>query len=180
VGIILVIAAYVIGHIVANLAGDLIERRLVADRLGRPTELLLVEVKLPAWATTIFPGYGAALPQGTRERVLARSGGLTGSALFYRVFGAMKHDEIVQERLSTFLNLYGFCRNMALALVAVVLFLVAGLINQSADTGPVLGPGWWLVAVIVGAVGMLYRYLKFYRQYALELLTGYAETELAP
>lgn len=36
VGIVLVIAAYVIGHIVANIAGYLIEGRLVAGRLGRP------------------------------------------------------------------------------------------------------------------------------------------------
>lgn len=87
----------------------------------------------------------------------------------------MKRDEVVRERLATFLNLYGFCRNMAMALVAVALFLAVGLVIGSADTGPVVGPGWWLGAAALGAVGVLYRYLKFYRQYALELLVSYAE-----
>jgi hypothetical protein len=28
---------------------------------------------------------------------------------------------------------------------------------------------------VLGAIGMFYRYLKFYRQFAVELLTSYAE-----
>jgi hypothetical protein len=175
IGIVLVIVSYVIGHIVANLAGFLIERRLVVRRLGRPTEILVCEAQLPGWAAMLFPGYGTPLPEPTRERVRARAGDLRGEALFFHCFAVMKHDEVVRERLATFLNLYGFCRNMALALVAVAGCLIVGLLIGSADTGPAAGPGWWLAASVAAAVGMLYRFLKFYRQYALELLTSYAE-----
>lgn len=175
VGILLLIAAYVIGHIVSNLAGYLIDRRLIAGRLGRPAEILLGEAVLPRGAARLFPGYGTALPEATRKRVRGRSGDLRGEALFYHCFVVMKREEVVRERLATFLNLYGFCRNMALALVVVAACLAAGLVIGSADTGPVVAPGWWLAASLAAAVGMLYRHLKFYRLYAWELLTSYAE-----
>jgi hypothetical protein len=175
VGIVLVIAAYILGHIVANLAGDLIERRFVAERLGRPTEILLGEAEVPARRRWLFAGHSTPLPQATRERVKARSPGLSGAALFFHCFAQVKGDEVVRERLSTFLNLYGFCRNMSLALVGVASCLLAGILIGSADTGPVVGPVWWLAAGLGAAVGMLYRYLKFYRQYAVEVLISYAE-----
>jgi hypothetical protein len=175
VGIALVIAAYVIGHIVSNLAGYLIDRRLIAGRLGRPAEILLGEAMPSRRAAWLFPGYATPLPEATRERIRARSGDLRGEALFIHCFVLMKRDEVVRERLATFLNLYGFCRNMALALVVVAACLVAGLVIGSADTGPVVVPGWWLAASLAAAVGMLYRHLKFYRLYAWELLTSFAE-----
>jgi hypothetical protein len=177
VGIVLVIAAYVIGHIVAGIAGDLIERRLVADRLGRPVSILLGERQLPRWASRIFRGYGAQLPGGTQQRIRAAAPGLTGSTLFFHCFAVMKRDELVRERLDTFLNLYGFARNTSLALLIAATCLVAGIAIGSADTGSFVGPWWWAGASLLGAVGMLYRYLKFYRQYGQELLVSYAERE---
>jgi hypothetical protein len=33
------------------------------------------------------------------------------------------------------------------------------------------------LAAFVGAIGMFYRYLKFFRQYSLELYTTYAELD---
>jgi hypothetical protein len=179
VGLLLVIAAYVIGQIVANLAGDLIERRLVANRLHRPTDILLgfhVPDGLTKW---LLPGYCTPLPGSTRDRVRNSSEGLEGGALFFHCHAVMKSDSVVRERLETFLNLYGFCRNMSLALVIVAACLGGGLVIGSADTGPVVAPGWWLAAAALAALGMLYRYLKFYRQYALELLTSYAERRAA-
>lgn len=41
VGFLLVIVVYVLGQIVANVAGDLIERRIVRKRFGTPTDVLL-------------------------------------------------------------------------------------------------------------------------------------------
>ncbi len=39
ISLLLVVAAYVVGHVIANLAGDLIERRLVRQGLGMPTRM---------------------------------------------------------------------------------------------------------------------------------------------
>jgi hypothetical protein len=177
-GLLLIISAYVIGHIVGNIAGDVLERRFVRNRLHPPTDILLGSHSPGRLAKAFLPGYSTPLPSGVREQINARAGGRTSDALFFHCHAVMKPDAPVQRRLETFLNLYGFCRNMAVALVIVALCLAIGLVLDTAETGPDVGPGWWLVAAGVGAVGMLYRYLKFYRQYAIELFTSYAETKL--
>jgi hypothetical protein len=175
IGLILLVAAYITGQIVANLAGDLVERRLVADRLHRPTEILVgayVPGRIASW---LLPGYSTALPSRVQEQITGQAGGRVGEALFFHCHAVMKSDSVVQARLETFITLYGFCRNMLVALLLVAVSLGVGLIIGSADTGPIVSPAWWLVAAVFAAVGMFYRYLKFYRQYALELLTSYAE-----
>ena len=175
VGFILVITIYVLGHIIANLAGDLIERRFVRSHLRPPSDILLGFDTPHGLKSKLFPGYFTPLPTTVQDRIKTLAEPRRGEALFFHCHAVMKSDSVVQGRLETFLNLYGFCRNMALALVIVALSLGAGLALGTAETGPVAGPGWWLAAALVGAIGMLYRYLKFYRQFALELLTSYAE-----
>jgi hypothetical protein len=175
VGFILVITIYVLGHMVANIAGDLIERRIVRSRLRSPTDILLGFHAPGTVESKLFPGYTTPLPTAVQERIKKLAEPRTGEALFFHCHAVMKSDSVVQGRLETFLNLYGFCRNMALALVIVAISLSAGLIVGTAETGPVAGPGWWLAAGLLGAIGMFYRYLKFYRQFAVELLTSYAE-----
>lgn len=175
VGFILVITIYVIGHIVANLAGDLIERRLVRARLHPPTELLLGFQVAGKMEARLLPGYSTPLPAGVKDQIKKLAQPRTGDALFFHCHAVMKSDTAVQVRLETFLNLYGFCRNMTLALLIVAPSLATGLILGTADTGPTVSPGWWLLGSALGAIGMFYRYLKFYRQFAVELLTSYAE-----
>lgn len=177
VGFILVITIYILGHIVANLAGDLIERRLVRSRLQPPTEILLSFQTPDKWVARLFPGYSTPLPTGVQNRVKELAEPRVGDALFFHCHAVMKSNSVVQGRLETFLNLYGFCRNMALALVIAAVCLGAGLVLGTAETGPFAGPGCWIGASMLGAVGMFYRYLKFYRQFAVELLTSYAERE---
>jgi hypothetical protein len=175
VGLLLIIAAYVVGHIDANIAGDLIERRLVRDRLHRPTEILLGEHAPPSRLARLLPGYYSPLPASLCVEIKTLADGRDAEALFLHCHATMKSDSVVQERLATFLNLYGFCRNATLALCTASICLAIGMVLGTAETGQYVAPGWWMMAALVGAVGMLYRYLKFYRQYAFELLTSYAE-----
>lgn len=177
VGILLIITAYVVGHIVANLAGDLIERRLARNYLGAPTEILLGSRTPGGAAGAILPGYSTPLPSGVQDRIKELAGDRSGEALFFHCHAVMKSDSVVQSRLQAFLNLYGFCRNMTLALLIAAICLAVGLFVGTAETGPDVGPGWWLGAAVLAALGMFYRYLKFYRQYAVELFTSYAERE---
>jgi hypothetical protein len=176
VGLLLIIAAYVIGHIVGNLAGDLIERRLVRNRLRPPTEILLGSHTPGPLVRAILPGYSTPLPSRVQDQVKERAGGREGDALFFHCHAVMKSDPVVQGRLETFLNLYGFCRNMAVALSIAAICLAIGLMLDTVETGPDVPGGWWLAAAVSAALGMLYRYLKFYRQYAIELFTSYAES----
>lgn len=177
VGFLLVILIYILGQVIANVAGDIIERRLVRGRLGTPTDLLLEFSAPNAFALRWFPGYCKALPPKVRAQVRERSGGLQGDDLFFHCHAVMKSDATVQARLETFINLYGFCRNMAFALAVAAVALVLGVVLCTAETGPVAGPGWWVGAALLSAVGLFYRYLKFYRHYAVELFVSYAERE---
>jgi hypothetical protein len=175
VGLLLIITAYVLGHIVGNLAGDLIERRLVRNRLRPPTDILLCTHTPRRLVKAILPGYSTPLPSRVQDQIRELAGSRGGDALFFHCHAVMKSDPVVRDRLETFLTLYGFCRNMAAALAIAAICLATGLALGTAETGPDLSPGWWLVAAVVAALGMLYRYLKFYRQYAVELFTSYAE-----
>lgn len=177
VGLLLIITAYVVGHIVANLAGDLVERRLVRDRLRPPTDILLGSHAPGRVVRAILPGYSTPLPRGVQERINELAGRRSGDTLFFHCHALMKSDSAVQGRLDTFLNLYGFCRNMAVALIVAAICLAIGLALDTAETGPDVAPGWWVAAAVLAALGMLYRYLKFYRQYAVELFTSYAERD---
>ena len=98
---------------------------------------------------------------------------MPGEALFYHCFGVVRWDEYPRERLATFLNLYGFGRNTSMAaLISAALIGVAIVVNHRVEP-TVLWPG----ALLAGFVGvaMYLRYLKFYRQYSVELYTTYAE-----
>ncbi|MGA8746437.1 MAG: hypothetical protein WB507_11310 [Solirubrobacterales bacterium] len=176
-GFLLVIVIYALGQTVANLAGELIEHRIVRRRLGTPTDILLCfrhpEPSVSRW----FPGYFRPLSPGVREQVKERAGDRHGDDLFFHCHARMKLVPVVQSRLETFIRLYGFCRNTALAMVIASVFLGVGIILGTAGTGSVAGPGWWLVLAVIASVGLFYRYLKFYRQYGFELFTSYAEAE---
>ena len=182
VALLLVVAAYVAGHVVANLAGDLIERRVVRNRLGTPMSVLLGKQHLSPRAQRFFPGYAEALPDEIQKRVgeQAERDGITdrGEALFYHCHARLKADSAVSARLNIFLNLYGFCRNMTMALVLAAATLTVGIVAGTAEAGSHVEPAWWIAAALIAAVGLFYRYLKFLRQYAVELLTSYAATDL--
>jgi hypothetical protein len=173
-GVLLVLLAYAIGHAIAQVASLLFERLLVYRMLGSITPLLL-GVGPIRFLHRLFPGYVRPLPLGTRNRVLekAKSKGLDPTpdeSLFYHCLAVVRRDQAVLGRLNTFLALYGFARNVSMAL-----FLTAPLLLLSpipSPTARLLVVGVFLLAVI-----LLYRYLKFFRHYAVEVYTTYAETE---
>jgi hypothetical protein len=178
-GIFLLVFAYVVGQVIGNLAGFLLEGLLVGRAIRRPTPHLFGNQN-DGWRQRWFPGYCRSLPAATQDRVRERARGLgvvdpqADWALFMHCHARVKGEPVTQERLETFLNLYGFCRNCALALLAGGCVLVAGSLNGSAETG-VVSPGWWSAAAIACAVGLFYRYLKFFRHYAVEVFASYAE-----
>jgi hypothetical protein len=178
VALLLVVLAYTAGHVIANISGYLIEGTLVRRILGAPNKVLFAESR-PRWAR-LLPGYYRPLPLEQRERVLARAAqaGITepGEGLFYHCFGAAKGNVVTQARLENFLNLYGFCRNMAISTLIVAAALLGGTILGTAKTGTLVAPGWWAAAALAASVGLLYRYLKFFRHYSVEVYVSYAES----
>jgi hypothetical protein len=81
--------------------------------------------------------------------------------------------------MDNFLNLYGFCRNIALAA-----FIDAAILYWSyrQPSGPAEHLLWARLALVIG-IGMTFRYLKFFRHFALEVFTSFAffkDEEKAP
>lgn len=178
VGTLFVVVAYSAGHIIANIAGYLLESKLVGSILGAPSTVLFGDGPTSRWLR-VFPGYYRPLPATQSKLVLerARARGCVGpgQGLFYHCFSVAKADDPTMLRLSTFLNLYGFARNMTVALVLSAAALVVGSLLGTASTGSLVPPGWWAAAAGLGAIGLVYRYLKFFRHYAVEVFVFYAE-----
>jgi hypothetical protein len=181
-GLFWTVLAYVLGHIVANVAGHLLEKCFVRGTLRSPEELLFQEKKQGGWAR-IFPGFYEPLPRKTQERILSkarqRAGIETpGRALFFHCHPVVKREPATLERLNTFLNLYGFCRNVSMASVVTIPMLLSGAIwDWHVGIGDPTYKLYWGVVAIVVAIGMLYRYLKFFRHYTVEVFVSYAELD---
>lgn len=174
----LLLAVYVAGQLVAGPSKTVLEDGLVEKVLGRPN-VNLFRAKRPWLRWILFPGFYKPLPSDIRERVLARAAGEgiagTGEALFLHVRYSpdIRTDEKLLGRLDTFLNLYGFARNLAFTslLVGVTLgaqawwFRVEPSLSKYAITALALG------------ILLLYRYLKFFRQCSYELFNTYARSK---
>jgi hypothetical protein len=181
-GIFWVVAAYIAGHIIANISGFLLEGQLVRKVLRSPEESLFGDEKQGFWCL-IFPGFYIPLPEETCARILRKSEAKAGikacgRGLFFHCHPIVKRDANTLARLNTFLNLYGFCRNVSMASIIVVGMLLIGLLRDWQLRLPFQSAKlWWAVAATVGALGMFYRYLKFFRQYTVEVFVTYAETD---
>lgn len=210
-------AAYIIGHIIANISSYFVEHKMLRGVIGGPEELLFTDEPRTAdrhsqknriktigwwlgwinpvawwrwafpvgWRRAIFPIYCKPLPMETRARVLKRSSkegfSKPGRALFYHCHALVKRDKTAFDRMTSFLNLYGFCRNICMAalIAAVILFWgasidlrIVGWRIEGAFNGAKL---WWAGVALAVAIGMMYRYLKFFRHYTIEVFVTYAE-----
>lgn len=176
--VVLLLAIYVAGQLVATPSKAVFEDGLVEKILGRPS-VNLFQQKRPWVRWFLFPGFYKPLPDEIRERVLTRAAreGIKGpgEALFLHVRYSpeVRADDKLMARLDSFLNLYGFARNLAFTTLVVGTSLSVR--------------AWWLhpepalakyavAAVVVGAL-LLYRYLKFFRQYSYELFSAYARSK---
>lgn len=171
--LVLIALAYVLGHLLAGLSWFFIEELFVGRVLGRPS-LHLFSDEPSRLRKMILPAYHRRLPPETRERIRERAGAegfsAAGEALFLHAFGRVKRDPQTMSRLHAFVTQYGFCRNMAFALLLVSFAygLAAPVVGRASVAA-------WAAASLVGGVSLLYRYLGFYRQYSYEVFVSYAE-----
>jgi hypothetical protein len=171
---VLVVFAYVCGHIVAHFSSFVFEHLFVGRFLKRPNAVLLGEP--PGWVALkwIFPNYFRALPEQTQERVREqakdRGAIATGEGLFLHAYPIVSSIPSIQARLDDFRNQYGFARNMSLAfLTSCCAILIAHRFGH--DTVRYR----WAFLTGLASAALFYRYLKFFRQYSYELFLRYAE-----
>ena len=177
--VVLVVVSYVAGHVIASFSNFILERRLTRTMLGSPTHVLFGAGRPNGWRR-LFAAYLSPLPEQTIQRVLTKSGATVGvsepgEALFYHCFGVVRQHEYPRERLATFLNLYGFTRNMSFTALTCAVILAAGAL-MSSDPSPTYL--WVAAGCGVGVSAVLYmRFLKFYRLYSVEMYMWYAEID---
>lgn len=191
-GTLTIAAAYIIGQILAAPSGWLIERKFVSRVLFRPYEVLLNSRRL-GWRTffkkTLLQDYYTPLNQVLRRKVCERAAAdlgtgteISGEAIFWCAFPVAKRDENAYMRMDAFLKLYGFCRNMAFVGLAGACFIAVDASLEWARQGwtshVVQQFQWTLLAIAIG-LGMLHRYLKFFRLYNVEVFVAYIETSPA-
>lgn len=173
-GVVAVSVAYVVGQLVASVSSLLFEKLLVGKLLGYPRNVLFGQPKAWAWVRRMMPGYFEPLPAQTQKAALERGQKVgvdkPGEALFWPAHAYGRNTPAVAARMDNFLNLYGFCRNAALVglVDAVVLYW-----SYMQPKGPDEHLLWARVALVIG-IGMTFRYLKFFRHFALETFTSYA------
>ncbi len=168
--------AYAVGHMLAGFASALLERRIVAKWLGKPSATLLGAEKGPRWFRRLYPSFYEPLPDKTRKLVFdkARQHGIDmpGEAMFWAAFDACRGNKTAMDRMSGFINQYGMCRNLALtALICAVMLVVTAWNFHRPDDY------WWAAAAVALGIGMFLRYLKFYRHYSVEVYTCYAHAK---
>lgn len=175
-GFFVLIASYVVGHVVASPASAILERWFARAVLQPPARNLLAAKENTSALRFIFGDYYVRLDEPLRLSVLQKMGvtdvgAITGDRLFWAAYPAARADERASERMSRFLNLYGFCRNISFvaALTAVTLVVVHGFDLQSDHTKVALTA--FLVATI-----MFLRFLKYYRLYSLEVLLSFSRS----
>jgi len=185
-GTIAIVAAYVIGQILASPAAWLIERQLVRRALGRPAEVLMRTEPLRRWRkwaarftlTEYYTPLEASLAE--RLRTFMTSKGISSSeGLFWLAFSVAKSSPAATARMDAFLRLYGFCRNMAFVALITGIGLFTKLILHWRtigwdDAAEVMAA--YSVASLLVAFGMLLRYLKFYRLFSVEVLVTFANS----
>jgi hypothetical protein len=172
--VLLLIFAYVVGHVVAHLSTVIFEQGLVQGWLKRPSRILMGSRPDSRIAAFVFRGYYRSLPEETRNRILAQAQARgfagEGEGLFLHAYAIITKDERSQKRLDEFRNIYGFARNMAFSLLVAALILgITFLLRRNPTDG-----SWSLLSAAMG-ITMLYRYLKFFRQYSYQLFVTYAE-----
>jgi hypothetical protein len=179
--LLVVFAAYIIGHAVAHVASVVFEHGFLRRVLRSPEEHLLAAVPSSTRWRWFFPGNFSPLPQETRDRILAKAAaagaGSEPRALFSHCHACVKGDEVTLGRLNTFLNLYGFYRNLAMAVLLSGFVLMWSTIVRA--TWPFSTES--RTSLLIGALCLpisyvlLLRYLKFFRHYTLEVFVSYAE-----
>ncbi len=206
--------AYVVGHVVANLASYVLEHKFLREGIGSPEVIPFTdEPQVPPpparslwrewWAAQlspkawwrwlfplglrrrVFPVYFKPLAAETRKRLLDKSSNegfpTPCRALFDHCHAIVKREKAVNDRLTTFLNLYGFCRNVSMGALIAIPILIWGAFKDVTLSGWWFGGTvntellWWAAAAAGVAVGLLYRYLKFHRHYTHEVFLSYAE-----
>lgn len=182
-GLLFLICAYVLGHLVAIPSSILFEGIMVRGWIGVPAGHLLglSQSGRPKWLLRLlFRGYFARLTDELCTKILlpdSTSAKNSVDGVFWRAYEVARYTPVASARMDAFLKLYGFCRNLAfVAIVSSVASLLIEVISRKSIGWSDIVQGNFALSFVLLIVGVALfgRFLKFYRLYALEVLLAYA------
>jgi hypothetical protein len=168
-----VLVSYIVGSLVSSVAELTLERLVVTKYLGRPEDILLSEERSRGTVTVLFGQYFKVVPVGVKVRLVAQMDSRQipddPQSRFHHARQIAKDDERTWSRLETFQGLFVFSRNAAFALLIMGVVAFGYLVPRGLSSTPMAS------FYLIGAVGMFYRYIKFYRLYSYELFCAYPD-----
>lgn len=177
--VMVVAAAYVAGQLIAGPSSTILEHFLARRVLHSPTVLLLGLAE-PRWIEKLFNALFigrnySSFPPAMRSKLLASACKVRNvekisnpEEVFNIAYPIARAVPDAVARMDQFLNLYGFCRNVAFVSLVNAICLLVRLTVQP------LPYGWWMViGALAVAIGMFGRFLKFYAAFAAEVLRTY-------
>jgi len=175
----LIILSYTIGHLMAHLSFLFYEKIIVERYLGSPASHAFSNTISPfskkkvIFALLLVPDYYRSFTVDFRRRLNESKPYSIGTdttpiPTHYEVRACysivLENCPAIAERLTTFLNLYSFSRNASFtfAFLSIFVFVVGGKSEM------LLGNG-----MILAAIFLFGRYLRFFRLYHDEVYLGY-------
>jgi hypothetical protein len=172
-----VLAVYVAGQLVAGPAKLLFEDLLVHKVLQSPTRNLLRSDDAPLALKIFFPGFYTPLPPLVRAQIASKLSPLdpqqkNAEEVFLNIRynpDVLSNDRLMA-KIDMFRDQYGFARNVSFSLLIAAISL--GITAHIKGDRKLVH---YTVAASIAGILLLYRFLKFYRQYSYELFNSYAQ-----
>lgn len=171
----LTIGAYVAGQLIDTPAKLILEKLFIKKILHSPSANLMIG-SAQHRLSCILPGYYEPLPNAIQEKIIGKtkSEGLESPNdellfLHIRYRDYIRNDAPLMAKLQSFLNKYGFNRNLSFA----SLLFGIGVISVNGFDITTDQTKYAIMAIIASAL-LFIRYLKFFRQYTYELFNTYA------
>lgn len=155
--------AYFVGHAVAEIASRLLEKRLARKIIGSPSEIISTPKEKNKLAKYFLSN---SLEPALKELVLKHRhvDDRSDAEIYLRASILARRDPATSSRLSVFQNQYSMCRNVCFAcFFAFVLLLTSGIVLHK------ITDFYWSITALIMAMIMLIRFLKYYKQYSLEI-----------
>jgi len=179
------VISYVAGHICAAPASAIIEH-FIARTIFREPGAVALRLEERRWreyalawafAHREYAPFNSATLAGIRKAFITRAGGkldqiITTHAIFEMAYPLARQNQDTAQRLESFQNTYGFCRN-----ICFVALVAAGCLTYRYWQTKTDWDLWLTIGAVATSVGMYGRFLKYYALFGREvLLRFYAQT----
>lgn len=184
-GVFWTIGCYLVGHVAAGLSSLILQQLAFAGPFASP-EAMILGLKNPRVheraIRRAFAVEYSELPTHISHAIIQKMQAEIGceisaktdrETIFQTAFSVSRYEASSKERLDTFMNLYGLCRNVSFSfLISFLIFFPSFIISRSVFDLSLSAISGFM------AIGMFGRYLKFYSAYTREILRTFGRTSL--